>query len=134
MSRWVKYDLDIDSLPDTPAVYCIYHKNSLVYIGQTINLRTRIKGHIKSTLYNKPAHKDDCYLKVSLHNKLGEWLMREYRLITRLNPVWNKTNSAVKPIKAMYKIKSRPWSKYSLRDIKYARGLGRLRSSLYSTF
>lgn len=132
MSRWQRFSLELETLPDTPAVYCIYHKNHLVYVGQTIQLRTRIKAHLKATLYNKPAHKDDCYLKVSLTNKLGEWLMREYRLITRLNPEWNKTNSAVKPIKDMYKKKRRPWSKYSLRDIQYARGLGKVGSSLYA--
>ena len=39
-------DFDIGSIPNKPGIYVIYDKNGVAYIGQSTNLRTRIKQHL----------------------------------------------------------------------------------------
>lgn len=110
-----------------------YAQYQLIYIGcSTRCARARIKSRIKSkgrqninhrmfcpvkqaeTLYfdHKNArvckfNKDDCIFKVKykLSTKLGEELMREYRLIKRLNPICNRQ---IRKIKAK-EIPAYPW-------------------------
>lgn len=71
-------------LPNTPAVYAIYHGDELVYIGQTAHLRERLRCHRRDGLLC-----DGARLKVRQCRRRGEWLMREYRLIERLQPRLN---------------------------------------------
>jgi hypothetical protein len=46
------YELDLDELPDEPGVYVFYRTHgkstSPIYIGETLNLRSRTKTHLNS--------------------------------------------------------------------------------------
>jgi excinuclease UvrABC nuclease subunit len=86
-----------------PAVYAVYswdfesNKLALVYIGSTSSLRERIASH-NFKLWRYSNHYSSAYLgdlssveiKFSYCHKNGEWLMREHRLIERLQPRLNK--------------------------------------------
>jgi excinuclease UvrABC nuclease subunit len=99
MSTWVKYPFSqyFFRLPNTPAVYAIYIEHTLVYVGQTIDLRNRIAaykfryGYANQVITPWGDHKDDSgvYIKFSTSRKYGDWAMRELRLIKRLQPQCN---------------------------------------------
>jgi excinuclease UvrABC nuclease subunit len=84
-------------LPNIPCCYAIYFDGNLKYIGSTNNLRNRFSGHAfrygfakKLTtpwgVFDLPA---DIKLKYSPSQKYGDWLMREARLIRKLQPEFN---------------------------------------------
>jgi excinuclease UvrABC nuclease subunit len=72
-------------LPDKPAVYAIYDCTRLIYIGSTRSLYNRFYSHKKTLMGLNYAH-----IKYSTSKKYGDWLMREVRLIDRLQPEGNK--------------------------------------------
>jgi len=86
-----------EHLPTLPAVYAIYFNNDLVYIGSSNNIRNRFSGHAFRYSYGKniitPWQTVDSDvvidLKFKVTKKLGEWSMREIRLIHRLKPLFN---------------------------------------------
>lgn len=71
--------------PDKPAVYAIYDATKLVYIGSTASLQFRFSSHKK--LLGKLHFP---HMKISFSRKYGDWVMRELRLIKRLQPESNK--------------------------------------------
>jgi excinuclease UvrABC nuclease subunit len=98
---WKKFRLidDFDKLPLLPGVYCIYINNEIVYIGSSVNIKKRIgeykfESHCKK--YNiTPWQFIDktlpIFVKISLSKKLGDWAMKEIRLISKLQPKFNKS-------------------------------------------
>lgn len=96
---WTKVNLmeDKTKLPITPAVYAIYFDDDLVYIGSSNNIRNRFSGHAFRYGYAKNIVTPWQELPISVVitmkyrtvKKIGEWAMREIRLITRLRPFFN---------------------------------------------
>lgn len=96
---WFKINLmkERELLPTLPAVYAIYFNNDLVYIGSSNNIRNRFSGHAFRYSYGKniitPWQTVDLdvviNLKYKITKKIGEWAMREIRLIHRLRPLFN---------------------------------------------
>ena len=118
-NRWITEIIEsrkdiLDKMPYRAGVYVIYVNDPsfqgiwyLCYIGSTESIANRMKQHIKA-LYDrkgdKPiylANKDignklgfsvnGCSIKIKykITNKLGDWLMKEYRLIYKLKPIGN---------------------------------------------
>ena len=96
---WLKINLmeERDQLPSIPAVYAVYFDNDLVYIGSSNNIRNRFSGHAFRYVYARnvvtPWQTIDDTVEIILKfrptRKIGEWLMREIRLIQRLKPLFN---------------------------------------------
>lgn len=87
-------------IPECAGVYAVYMENRVVYIGSTLNLRRRAGMYLRlcreMPSYDhgpSPAEVLDLSLtrrvKVKPARQVGEWLMREYRLIHRLQPKGN---------------------------------------------
>lgn len=75
MSYWQVVDRPVRKLPRAPGVYVIYKAGFKPYVGSAVNLQERFFLHSK---------KDLDRVKYKLSKKLGDWLMLEYRLATRL--------------------------------------------------
>lgn len=97
MSKWVRIDAVLtERLPSSPGCYVVYLDGRLTYVGQTNNLRKRLTEH--GCEYARYSHATltpwgrciDAHVKYRRGEKLGEWLMREYRLIHRLQPAGNR--------------------------------------------
>lgn len=86
---------------DAPAVggcYAIYLDGKLSYIGQSVNLRSRLSSYrIRPTYgtgYFTPwGQVADVAVKVKIGHRYGDWAMRELRLIRRLQPSMNCAGS-----------------------------------------
>jgi hypothetical protein len=85
-------------------VYAIYHDGALVYIGSSSRLRHRIstyfgkRGRTTERGGPKPPSADvRVVVKVAGSRRLGDWLMREYRLIQRLRPSDNNVFTGYRP-------------------------------------
>lgn len=81
---------DVRCLPEVPGVYVIQRPGRVVYVGSTVNLRSRAKCHIPVFGGNKP---NPPFFSYSVSRRPGDWLMREYRLIQRLLPAENRRNA-----------------------------------------
>jgi excinuclease UvrABC nuclease subunit len=101
MSRWTSFDFgpyfqDGSDLrtklkefmacypQNLPGVYALYVNDNIVYIGSSEHLSNRLLNHRWAFIYNRPFT-----IKYSHSKKKGEWLMREYRLIKRIQPSKN---------------------------------------------
>lgn len=96
-SSWQEVRSGID-VPTEPGYYALYSGKVLVYIGSTTNLRIRLGKHLCVRRSYSSAHGDWIQpknpitrAKFKVSRRLGDWLMGEWRLITRLQP---KNNSA----------------------------------------
>lgn len=98
--RWERLFLSSDILlshriPKVPACYAIFLDGELAYVGSSDNLRARmtahkIAGHTMSECAWTPwGLYRSVELRFSRARRRGDWLMREYRLIKRLNPPMN---------------------------------------------
>jgi len=67
-----------------PGVYAIFIDNQLKYIGSSGNLASRLLAHKR---FYPIGH--EITIKISHSRMAGDWLMREYRLIKRLRPMFN---------------------------------------------
>lgn len=86
------FDIDPNHVPEWPCCYVIYHGFFVVYVGQTENLRQRLKGHVtKGRFVNGFG---DYQIKAKLDRRFGAWLMTEIRLIKRLQPSMNRRGVA----------------------------------------
>jgi excinuclease UvrABC nuclease subunit len=97
---WVEFDYlaNMRGLPSVACCYAVYFDEELVYVGSTNDLRNRFSGHAFRHGYGKNIHtpwgefpntlKFNIKYKPSV--KYGDWLMREARLIRRLQPRFNK--------------------------------------------
>lgn len=87
MSRWTTYNYDlISKVPNKSGVYVIFYGEEAVYVGQSENLRKRLRYHE----YLGPSVREGSIVKVRLCPKLGEWRMIEFRLLRRLRPRLNR--------------------------------------------
>jgi len=96
---WESYDLmnGKEKMPYIPGVYAVYFDNALVYIGSTNNLKNRFSCHYFRYVHAKNIHtpwqdipnSTVITVKFRATKKLGEWAMREVRLIYRLRPLFN---------------------------------------------
>lgn len=68
-------------------VYVIYVDGKVGYVGRTDRPYFRIARHAS---VNAPWYGKDIKIKVSQNRRYGEHLMREARLIVKLNPPYNK--------------------------------------------
>lgn len=99
MSRWVTCSTDVywhGDYKTEPAVYAIYVDGVLSYVGQTVNLRNRMKMHNIRFSYGNSiiipwgdGCCKSCVVKASYSLRYGDWAMRELRLIRRLSPQYN---------------------------------------------
>lgn len=97
-SKWLRFDpLKASQMPPAPACYAIYIDGRLVYVGQTVDLRNRFHLHNFRFGY-KPGvitpwgdvpHGTPLLVKARLSERIGDWAMREVRLIRRLKPLHN---------------------------------------------
>ena len=68
-------------VPSAPGCYALYRGGMVEYIGSTLNLRERLRAH---------GYSSGDYVKIRLSTRKGDWMMREYRLIDRINPPKNR--------------------------------------------
>ncbi len=82
------------AVPMAPACYAIFIDDVLAYIGQTSNLRARMRAH-KIDIHkfilqsDSPWGTGDVRVKAHFGKKFGDWAMRELRLIRKLQPSRN---------------------------------------------
>lgn len=81
---WYTYER-FDIIPRWPCCYAVYLDGELVYIGQTENIFSRIRGH-RWTRRNWFQSGKKVVIKVKLSRKYGQWAMDEVRLIRKLRP------------------------------------------------
>jgi hypothetical protein len=101
---WVRVTGRNCDVPELPGVYAVYDHGELVYIGSSVNLRRRLWAYGRKQQFGKrsgsaPARwfspgwsyegPHATFFKVKMATKQGEWLMREWRLISRLKPKYN---------------------------------------------
>lgn len=96
--NWEPFDpFDGADLPVGPGVYVIYIDGAVAYIGSSSNLKARLGQHrirrdhaqnIK-TPWGKLRWHRQVVGKYRRSQRLGDWLMRELRLIYRLHPKFN---------------------------------------------
>lgn len=86
----------LSQFPKAPACYAVFLDGELSYVGSTEQLRARITAHrLRGHAYMDAAWTPwglfrHVEIRYSLSRRRGDWLMREYRLITRLNPPLNR--------------------------------------------
>lgn len=99
---WAKTDsVEYAGVPtdwSCPGCYAIYLDGRLVYIGQSANVRRRLLDYgIHSNIFADKTETpwgqaDVVVVKFKGSTRAGDWLMREYRLIKRLNPPGNRAH------------------------------------------
>lgn len=104
MSEWVAYNLfEREQIKPLAGCYVIYAQepncdNAVVYVGQAADVKSRIRNHkidcqkYSSNIYTPwkiypPATK--LTVKIKYQRLLGDYAMREIRLIHRLKPCFN---------------------------------------------
>lgn len=101
-SKWKTFELfpGKDDLPSkTPCVYAVYVGGVLSYVGQTVCLRGRFRAYNFRYAYGPGIitpwgdFESGTQIKVKARftERLGDWAMREIRLIARLQPQFNMT-------------------------------------------
>lgn len=95
-THWIIYDpTEPTRIPDEPGCYVIYMDGVLVYIGQSVNVRSRIRSHrIQYHRYVNDIRTPwgdcrACCAKIKFSRKYGDWAMWELRLIRRIQPLCN---------------------------------------------
>lgn len=103
-SRWRTVDLygrrKWSNIPSEPGVYVFIRDGRAIYVGQSVNLRSRLSHYRGRQVYPgdrldvQPVWRDhpigdNSILKISTSRRYGDWLMRELRLIRRLRPHFN---------------------------------------------
>lgn len=90
-------------VPDTAGCYAVYHDGELVYVGSSSYLPTRVAQYFAKRQYRRVhggARRRDgvaVTVKVAPSVRVGDWLMREFRLIQRLKPCDNRMGVSMKP-------------------------------------
>lgn len=113
---WVRVTGRNCDVPELPGVYAVYEHGELVYIGSSINLRRRLRAYGRKRInrfrrnglnqqwfspgwsYEGPYA---THFKVKMATRQGEWLMREWLLISRLKPCYN-TEGAKRRVRKSY--------------------------------
>lgn len=86
--NWGVKKISSKIIPPLPGIYVMYFKYGEIYIGSSINLSQRMRGH---NGFKKTGNIHEFSgLKYKICKKFGSWLMDEARLIRKLNPCLNK--------------------------------------------
>lgn len=106
MSHWL--EVHKGQLPRGPGVYVVYQDGVVVYVGSTTVLSDRCRVYRRKASgiqknYGERDPNEGCLwtpwgpvapgairIKVKQSRRLGDWLMWEYRLISRLQPRYNR--------------------------------------------
>jgi hypothetical protein len=105
MSRW--REIERGDIPKGPGVYVVYQNDVIVYVGSTTSLWHRCRVYWKQPQwrpdYDDPRPRPVMWatpwgrvstgairVKVKRSYRLGDWLMWEWRLISRLAPKHNR--------------------------------------------
>lgn len=105
-SKWLTFSpMRPWELPMVPACYAVYINGELVYVGQTVDLRNRFNLHRFRHSYGKTIitpwgdvpPDSVIQIKARISEKVGDWAMREVRLIRRLKPKFNDRLKGRKP-------------------------------------
>jgi excinuclease UvrABC nuclease subunit len=96
--RWVRHEIDfisLESIRPEPGCYVIIGDGKPVYIGQSTNLQVRVLGYRFGYTYGGQCRcqfgvYDTLHVKIRYSTRLGDWAMREIRLIARLRPSMNR--------------------------------------------
>jgi excinuclease UvrABC nuclease subunit len=88
--------------PALPGVYVIFVNGQVAYVGSSMNMRARFVGHkfrfgFARNIHTpwgsfpdtSPGGSDAVTCKFRTSRRLGDWLMWEFRLIRRLQPIFN---------------------------------------------
>ena len=95
--KWFKHEITTQDcllkVRNKPGVYAIYVDSILVYIGQSIGVRQRLRYHVAfdfstGTPYTRWG-RGDISVKYRFSEKFGDWLMWEARLLKKLHPKGN---------------------------------------------
>lgn len=86
---WTKC-CNFKEIPHASGCYAIFNEGRPIYIGQSENLRTRLRGH-RLLQTEKGFMQEDNRVEVRIRVIFapGDWLRREWRLIRRLRPINN---------------------------------------------
>ena len=88
----------VEDLPDRPGCYAVYHDRCLAYIGSSVSLARRAARYFATRRLSREI-RTQAYrrtplslftVKIAESRLCGDWLMREYRLVTRLKPRDNR--------------------------------------------
>jgi predicted GIY-YIG superfamily endonuclease len=97
--KWHRFDAwRPNSLPPCAACYVLSLDETVIYVGQTLNLRARFYSHriqsVAESQYESAWGQLDgrLVLRAKFGDKYGDWAMREARLIFRLQPMFNLRN------------------------------------------
>lgn len=98
-SRWVSFEGGMLSVPRKPACYVVYLDGELSYIGQCSDLAKRLSAHgirvgYGGGTFTKWGQFRSVVIKARFGVRLGDWAMREIRLIHRLQPRFNCVGAA----------------------------------------
>lgn len=102
LSTWKTYNYDLGRefglIERRGGVYAIYCDGALCYIGQSINVASRITSYRIRFSYGDGiltpwGNPKSVIVKVSYGRRFGDWAMRELRLIRRLRPPQNCVGS-----------------------------------------
>lgn len=98
-SKWKTLDFDdvtYEKAPVQPGVYVFTCDGVCSYIGQTLNLHSRIHhshairyAHYSNSIITPWGRFSSVQVKYRCSRRYGEWLMAEARLIRRLKPRFN---------------------------------------------
>ena len=93
-SKWHVYEGGTVLLPRCPACYVIYLDGVLSYVGQASDLAKRMSSHgircgYGSSVMTKWGVFKSVVIKARFSDRVGDWAMREARLIHRLSPPLN---------------------------------------------
>ena len=89
-------------LPREPACYAVYCDGKLVYVGQTMDLSTRLRKHgfdyarYSNSVITPWGQFGSILIKYRPSRKFGDWAMIELRFIRRLHPRFNGGGFAVR--------------------------------------
>lgn len=83
---------DVGDIPDQPGVYFFMKDNTPIYIGKSVNIRTRVKSHIAQAKLSKKEHAivsqaDTVEYRTTLSN--FDALVYEAQLIRKYKPQYN---------------------------------------------
>lgn len=99
MTQWREFDIEhLGLIPRVPGVYVVFMAGKVVYVGQSADVRVRIREHrirygFSSNIltpWGNVSQGEGLYIKVKFSRVLGDWAMWEIRLIARLQPPGNR--------------------------------------------
>lgn len=84
-------------MPGLPGYYALYQGREVVYVGSTTDLQMRLGKHLSERRPYEYEREDRLVYpknpitraKFKVSRRLGDWLMGEWHLITRLQPKRN---------------------------------------------